>query len=74
MKLIKSIKTRKGQYSEIFIKSQGIATPARLMVDSYSALAYTTDPKDFQMVEDFKAMGYSTSDAIHQVLRVKKAA
>lgn len=74
MKLIKSIKTRKGQYSEIFVKSQGIATPTRLMVDPYSALVYTTDPKDFQMVEDFKAMGYSTSDAIHQVLRVKKAA
>lgn len=74
MKLIKSIKTRKGQYSEIFIKSQGVSTPSRLMVDPYSALIYTTDPKDFQMVEDFKTMGYSTSDAIHQVLRVKQAA
>lgn len=71
MDLIKSIKTRKGMYSEIFIKSDGIGTPVRLMVDKYSELVYTTNPVDFQMVEDFKAKGFPTHEAINEVLKFK---
>jgi conjugal transfer ATP-binding protein TraC len=72
LELVKSIHTRKGIYSEIYIKSNGVETPVRLMVDPYSSLVYTTDPKDFQMVEDYKAMGYPTHEAIEKVLEIKR--
>lgn len=72
MEIIKSIKTKKGVYSEIFIKSDGIGTPVRLIVDPFSSLVYTTDPADFQLIEDFKAQGYSIEQAIHKVLEYKQ--
>jgi conjugal transfer ATP-binding protein TraC len=72
MELIKTVKTRKGIYSDIFIKANGIGTPVRLVVDPYSNLVYTTDPKDFQLIEDFKSSGYETHEAISKVLELKE--
>ncbi|AUR52097.1 type IV secretion system protein TraC [Aquella oligotrophica] len=72
MELIKTVKTRKGIYSDIFIKANGIGTPVRLITDKYSNLIYTTDPKDFQLVEDFKASGYAIHEAISKVLEYKE--
>lgn len=72
MELIKTVKTRKGIYSDIFIKANGIGTPVRLVVDPYSNLVYTTDPKDFQLIEDYKSSGYETHEAISKVLELKE--
>lgn len=74
MDIIKTIRTKGGVYSEIFIKSDGIGTPVRLIVDPFSALIYTTKPEDFQLIEDFKAQGYSIEQAIHKVLEYKRTA
>lgn len=70
--IIKSIKTKKGVYSEIFIKSEGIGTPVRLIVDPFSSLVYTTDPNDFQLIEDLKKSGLSIEEAIHKALEIKE--
>lgn len=72
MELIKTVKTRKGIYSDIFVKGNGVGTPVRLVVDPYSNLLYTTDPKDFQMIEDLKSSGCETHEAISKVLEIKE--
>lgn len=72
MEIIKSIKTKKGLYSEIFIKSDGVATPVRLAVDPFSNLAYTTDPNDFQLIEDLKNTGLPIEKAIWRALEIKQ--
>lgn len=74
MEVIKSVKTKKGVYSEIFIKSNGIGTPVRLTVDPYTNLVYTTDPNDFQLIEDFKKQGYEIHEAITKALEFKQRA
>lgn len=72
MDVIKSVRTKKGVYSEIFIKANGIGTPVRLAVDPYTNLTYTTDPRDFQLIEDFKAQGYPIEQAISMALEYKQ--
>lgn len=71
MEIIKSIKTKAGLYSEIFIKSDGVATPVRLAVDPFSTLAYTTEPNDVQLLDDLKSTGLSIEKAIWKALEIK---
>lgn len=68
LELIKTVRTNKGVYSDVFIKGNGVGTPVRLIVDPYSNLVYTTDPQEFQLVENFKAQGYPTHEAINKAL------
>ena len=71
LELVKSIHTKKGKYSEIYVKTSTSQAPVRLMVDPYTSLVYTTDPKDFQRIDDYKAMGYKIEDAIYKVMEEK---
>lgn len=68
-RILKSVKSVKGHYSEIFMMTPRGAGIARLTVDPYSILLYSTAPEDVQAIRDYTLRGLSQDAAIQAVLR-----
>ncbi|MFD1690654.1 hypothetical protein ACFSHR_01255 [Azotobacter chroococcum] len=67
-RILKTVHSSKGHYSEIFmITPRGIGI-ARLTVDPYSLLLYSTAPEDVQAVRNYTLAGMPQRQAILQVL------
>lgn len=67
-RILKTVHSSKGHYSEIFmITPRGIGI-ARLTVDPYSLLLYSTAPEDVQAVRNYTKAGMPQQQAILQVL------
>lgn len=66
--LLKSLHTKKGEYSEIFIRGSSGAQVVRLYVSRKMQLLFTTDPKELNQIDKYKQSGHSIADAIEQVL------
>ena len=68
--LLKSITTRHGAYSEVFVRC-GDMTPTigRLFVDPFSQLVGSSKADDFEAVKAYVASGKTTAQAIEQVLK-----
>lgn len=69
---LKSVHTVQGVYSEVFIKSEFGIGIARLMVDEFQQLLYSTKAEDYHAIKQRTDMGMSTEDAINDVLRERK--
>lgn len=67
--ILKSVHTIRGQYSEIFINTERGSGVARLTVDNFSKLLYSTAPDDVQAINNHIKTGMDTSQAIIAVLR-----
>lgn len=68
-RILKTVKSYKGHYSEIFMLTPRGAGIARLTVDPYSLLLYSTAPEDVQAIRDYTLKGMPQEQAILQVLR-----
>lgn len=66
-KLLKSVRTVKGQFSEMFIRLGGSREIVRLFVDKRSQLVFSTDPKDKSAIKAYRDQGFSLPDAIENV-------
>lgn len=69
VEIMKSIHTAKGSYSEMLIQSSFGTGVARLIVDPYRQLLYSSDPNDRAAIEVYIRRGMPIEDAIEQVLR-----
>jgi conjugal transfer ATP-binding protein TraC len=74
-RLFKTVHTRKGEYSEILMMSGGGMGIARLIVDPFSKLLYSTEASEVANIENrikiARARGdqdYDTEDAIREIL------
>lgn len=68
-KMLKSITTRHGVYSEVFVRCGDMApTIGRLFVDPFSQLVGSSRAEDFEAVRAYVAQGKTTAQAIEQVL------
>ncbi|MDH4764272.1 type IV secretion system protein TraC [Pseudomonas sp. CBMAI 2609] len=67
-KLLKSVHTVRGQYSEIFFSTETGSGIGRLTVDNFSKLLYSTFPKDVEDIGRYTNQGVGTADAIHKVM------
>lgn len=68
-RLLKSVHTVKGVYSEIFIKTkQGIGV-GRLIVGEFQKLLYSTDPGDKKAIQQYTDQGLGVAESINNVLR-----
>jgi conjugal transfer ATP-binding protein TraC len=67
-RLLRSIKTRQGEYSEVYIHMPGGGAIARLIVDNYTAKIYSTKAEDVNAVNQLVAQGYSVADAIDKLI------
>lgn len=68
-KILKTVRSYKGHYSEIFMLTPRGAGIARLTVDPYSMLLYSTAPEDVQAIRNYTLTGMPQDLAIFQVLR-----
>ena len=68
VELLKSVRTVPGKYSEIFILTDAGQGIARLVVDPFSQLLYSTRPDDVARIQAAKRRGLSTVDAVSACL------
>lgn len=66
--ILKSVRSVKGHYSEIFMITPRGAGIARLTVDPYSILLYSTAPEDVHAISTYTKQGMSQDQAIQRVL------
>lgn len=67
-RILASVRTEEGLYSEIFISSPAGQGVGRLVVDPYSLLVYSSTPSDWRAIERHRASGLSVAQAIDAVL------
>lgn len=72
-RLLQSLRTEHGAYSEIFIHSPVGNGIGRLIVDPYSLLLFSSRAEDFNAINEKRAAGLSVSEAIDAVLRERSA-
>lgn len=70
--LLKTVHTRKGEYSEIFVYARGGAGIGRLTVDRYSQLMFTTDPDEKAALTRRLDSGMGLDDAIDDIINSEK--
>ncbi|MNY71655.1 hypothetical protein D3C86_2100530 [compost metagenome] len=71
--LMESVRTDKGQFSEVLIQYEGIYQVMRLYVDDRSMTIHTTDPEEKKIIAKYTSMGMSQRDAvIHATEDIKR--
>ena len=68
-RLLQSLRTEHGAYSELFIHSPAGNGIGRLIVDPYSLLLFSSRAEDFNAIGAKRAAGLTVSQAIDAVLR-----
>jgi len=69
MKLLKTVKSNKPKYSEIWVDGPYGVGIVRLIVDPVSYFIYTSDPKEIAEIEQLIDSGYTTEEAIDEMVR-----
>ncbi len=67
--ILQSVRTVRGQYSEIFFHNESGSGVGRLTVDPYSKLLFSTAPDDVQAINNHIKRGLNTANAIREVLK-----
>ncbi len=74
--MLKTVHTRKGQYSEVFvyttINGSAAAGIGRLVVTRFWQLLYTTDPREKNLIAERENAGMSLIEAINDVIRFEE--
>lgn len=74
LKLLQSVQSIKGQYSEFAIFGPDVeAVIARLRIDPFSLLLMSTNPNAYQSIENRLNEGMGLTDAIEDILRERAA-
>jgi len=68
-RLLTSLKTAHGEYSEVYVYSAAGSGVGRLIVDPFSGLLYSSKAEDFQAIKNLTEQGASIENAVEQVLR-----
>lgn len=68
-RVLQSVKTEEGLYSEIYIYYPGGSGIGRLCVDPYSLLVYSSQPDDWRAIQHYRDQGMDVADAVDSVLR-----
>jgi conjugal transfer ATP-binding protein TraC len=72
-RLLRSIRTRHGEYSEVYIHMPGGGAVGRLIVDKFTAKVYSTKADEVHAVNQLVAQGYSLADAVEELVRIEEA-
>ena len=73
MKVLKTLKSSRPRYSEIFMDTGAGAGVARLMVDPWSYFVYTSDPDEIVAIERLVENGMTYDEAISQMAARRNA-
>ncbi len=66
--LLKTVRTQKGVFSEIFIQSNAGTGIGRLIVSDFEKLMFSTDARDIERINQYIRQGATYSEAINQIL------
>jgi len=69
MRLLKSVKSNRPKYSEIFMDTPFGVGVVRLALDGFSYYLYTSDAKEVAEMEAMVSTGMTYEDAIHEMVR-----
>lgn len=72
MELLKSLKSKRPFYSEVFVDCPFGRGVLRLAVDRYSYYMYTSDAKEIAQIEGYLAEGMNYDQAIRKMLLLEK--
>ncbi|KPK48379.1 MAG: hypothetical protein AMS22_15490 [Thiotrichales bacterium SG8_50] len=67
-RLLKSLRTSKGKYSEVFVYSDEMQAPARLVLDPYTLLMCSTQAEDYEAIREKTRQGLSMAEALDAVI------
>jgi conjugal transfer ATP-binding protein TraC len=67
-RLLQSLRTEQGAYSEVYIRAPNINGIGRLIVDPFTLLLFSSRAEDFNAISAKRATGLSVSDSIEAVL------
>jgi conjugal transfer ATP-binding protein TraC len=71
---LENVTTRRGEFSEVMIlDAEGNYSIARLIIDPFSQLLYTTRAEEYAKIKEFKKQGLSIVEAIEKYLSIKDA-
>lgn len=70
---LKSVKTKQGSYAEVMISGPNGYAVARLILDPFSGLLYSTKAQDYAAVKQLTARGLKQKDAIEYLLQAQAA-
>lgn len=68
-RMLLSLRTEKGQFSEVFVHSPMGSAVGRLLLDPFSLLLYSSSDEDYAAVQRRRAQGMDLVEAIEDVLR-----
>ena len=68
-RLLQSLRTEQGLYSEVYIHSPAGSGIGRVLVDPYSLLLFSSRAEDFSAINAQRALGLSVPEAIRAVLQ-----
>lgn len=71
-RMLKTVHTILGVYSEIFVKSNAGVGVGRLVVGDFQKLLYSSDPNDVQAIKQKMAGGMDTATAIKAVIEDRR--
>jgi conjugal transfer ATP-binding protein TraC len=67
--MLKTMQTKKGKYSELFITTSGRGYGfARFAIDRFSQLIYSTDPQEVSKVNILQAQGNTLVESINKII------
>lgn len=69
--LLKSVKTKQGEYAEVMITGSNGYAVGRLILDPFSGLLYSTKAEDYAAIQHLRSGGVSLSDAIDRLNIIK---
>lgn len=72
VQLLKSVKTEKGRYSEIFIQAEGSIGLGRLIVEPYRQVAFANDAETPPEIRRRRERGMTTSEAIASIAQERQ--
>ena len=67
--LLKSLRTKQGEYAEFVIAGPLGYSACRLLLDDFSKLLYSTKPEDYAAVKQLTQTGIWMGDAVDQLLK-----
>jgi conjugal transfer ATP-binding protein TraC len=70
-KLLSSVTTKQGEYSEVMVIHERGSAIVRLLLDPFSRVLYSTKAEEYAQVRNYEAQGLSLRDAIARVAKEK---
>jgi conjugal transfer ATP-binding protein TraC len=71
-RLLKSVTTVGGKYSEVMVYGPNIHSVGRLIVDEFSNLLYSTKAEEYQAIRNLQKQGHSIESAIDLLIQERK--